>query len=162
MIYYFFVEKFFSKSFKRSENLKRSENMKKKLLSILLVVGFLFQISTTGASAKGVDAVKFVKQTTGVVLGVGIGPAVGAVRGLLSGLLWGKDATAEALGDKSGAAQQAIGYVTGGVIGAAAGGVSGVLMGAYDGLKYGWDKPLSKSSFSSTGKGITDYEPFKW
>ncbi len=133
--------------------------MKKNLLIVLLMVSILLPISTTTAKAEGSE---FLKQTTGVVLGVGVGPAIGCVRGLLSGWLWGKDATAKALGDKDGAAQQVIGFATGGVVGAAAGGVSGVLMGAYDGIKYGWDKPWSKENFSWAGKNFTDYDPFKW
>lgn len=133
--------------------------MKKNLLIVLLMVSILLPISTTTAKAEGSE---FLKQTTGVVLGVGVGPVVGGLRGLFSGWLWGKDATAEALGDKDGAAQQVIGFATGGVVGAAAGGVSGILMGAYDGVKYGWDKPWSKENFSWAGKNFTDYDPFKW
>lgn len=133
--------------------------MNKKLLSMLLVASFMFSICTTGAKAAGMENV--FKQVTGVVLGVGIGPAVGGLRGFVHGWLWGKDATAEALGDKDGIPQQAVGFATGGVVGAAAGGVSGVLMGAYDGLKYGWDKPWSKQNFSWAGE-FSDYDPFKW
>ena len=134
--------------------------MKKKLLSMLLVASFMLSICTTTAQAKG-DMENIFKQTTGVILGVGIGPAIGGLRGFVKGWLWGKDATAEALGDKDGVPHQAIGFATGGVVGAAAGGVSGVLMGAYDGLKYGWDKPWSKENFSWAGE-FTDYDPFKW
>ncbi|MBI2995896.1 MAG: hypothetical protein HYY52_04245 [Candidatus Melainabacteria bacterium] len=133
--------------------------MKKNLFLLLLLVSIVFPMSTIKANAAVED---IVKQTTGVVLGVGAGPVVGGLRGFLKGLLWGKDATAEALGDKDGVAQQAVGYATGGVVGAAAGGVSGVLMGAYDGIKYGWDKPWSHENFSCGGKGLTDYDPFKW
>lgn len=133
--------------------------MKKKLLSIVLILSFLFPMCVTRANANGEQ---LLKQTTGVVLGVGIGPAIGGLRGLLSGWLWGKDATAEALGNKDGAAHQLIGFATGGVVGAAAGGVSGVLMGAYDGLKYGWDDPWSPANFSWAGDNFTDYDPFKW
>ena len=133
--------------------------MKKNLFLLLLVVSFLFPLSTTTAKADGGE---FLKQTTGVVLGVGVGPAIGGLRGLLKGWLWGKDKTAEALGDKDGAIHQTIGFATGGVLGAAAGGVSGVLMGAYDGVKYGWDKPWSAENFSWAGSGFTDYDPFKW
>ena len=135
--------------------------MKKNLFLVLLVVSFLFPISTTIAKAD-MDMNNLFKQTTGVVLGVGIGPAIGGLRGTLKGWLWGKDATAEALGDKDGAVHQLIGFATGGVVGAAAGGVSGVLMGAYDGLKYGWDKPWSPENFSWAGSNLTDYDPFKW
>jgi len=130
--------------------------MKKKLFVVLLAVSFLLPIGITQAQAAGGD---ILKQTTGVVLGVGVGPVIGGARGFTKGWLWGKDATAEALGDKDGVAQQALGFATGGVVGAAAG---GVLMGAYDGIKYGWDKPWSKENFSWAGDGFTDYEPFKW
>src|SRR3989338_565193 len=133
--------------------------MKKKLFVVLLAVSFLLPIGITQAQAAGGD---ILKQTTGVVLGVGVGPVIGGARGFTKGWLWGKDATAEALGDKDGVAQQALGFATGGVVGAAACGVSGVLMGAYDGIKYGWDKPWSKENFSWAGYGFTDYEPFKW
>ena len=133
--------------------------MKKNLFLLLLVVSFMFQLSTTQAKA---DGDQFLKQTTGIVLGLGIGPAIGGLRGFVKGWLWGKDATAEALGDKKGVPHQIIGFATGGVLGAAAGGVSGVLMGAYDGIKYGWDKPWSPENFSWAGNGLTDYDPFKW
>lgn len=135
--------------------------MKKNLFLVLLVVSFLFPMTTMKAKADGMVGDLF-KQTTGVVLGVGIGPAIGGLRGFLKGWLWGKDETAEALGDKDGAVHQAIGFATGGVVGAAAGGVSGVLMGAYDGIKYGWDKPWSPENFSWAGDNFTDYDPFAW
>lgn len=133
--------------------------MKKNLLLLMLAVSVLFSVSTTKAQA---EDWQILKQTTGVVLGVGVGPVIGGLRGLTKGWLWGTDATAEALGDKDGIPHQAIGFATGGVIGGAAGGVSGVLMGAYDGLKYGWDKPWSAENFSWAGSNFTDYEPFKW
>lgn len=133
--------------------------MKKNLLVVLLLASLLFPLCTTSAHAEDWT---ILKQTTGVVLGVGLGPAVGGLRGLTKGWLWGTGATAEALGDKDGVAQQVVGFATGGVIGAAAGGVSGVLMGAYDGLRYGWDKPWSHENFSCAGKDFTDYDPFKW
>ena len=133
--------------------------MKKNLFLLLLVVSFVFPLSTTTAKAEMGD---FFKQTTGVVLGVGLGPAIGGARGFTKGWLWGTDATAEALGNKDGLPHKTIGFLTGGVVGAAAGGVSGVLMGAYDGVKYGWDKPWTAENFSWAGKGFTDYDPFKW
>ena len=132
--------------------------MKKNLFSLLLVVSFLFPMTSIQAKADGGNVLK---QTTGVVSGVALGPVVGLSRGFVKGWMWGTDATAEALGNKDGAAQKTVGFLTGGVLGAVAGGVSGIVMGAYDGIKYGWDKPWSAENYSWAGK-FTDYDPFKW
>ena len=134
--------------------------MKKNLITVLLAVSFLFPLCTVTAKAE--TANELAKQTTGVISGVAVGPVIGSARGFVKGWLWGKDATAEALGDKNGKVQQAVGFLTGGVVGAAAGGVSGLAMGAYDGIKYGWDKPWTAANYSWAGKNFTDYDPFKW
>ena len=131
--------------------------MKKQFL-LLLVVSFLFPMTTIQAKADGANVLK---QTTGVVSGVVVGPVAGLTRGFVKGWIWGTDATAEALGNKDGLPHKTIGFVTGGVVGAVAGGVSGIVMGAYDGIKYGWDKPWTAENYSWAGK-FTDYDPFKW
>jgi len=133
----------------------------KKNLALVLLLSFLLPLCTQNASADDNAIVKVLKQTSGVVLGVGIGPVVGGARGLTKGWLSGTDKTADVLGDADGLVQRSVGAVTGGVVIAAAGAASGVLMGAYDGIQYGWDKPLSKENFSYAGK-FTEYEPFKW
>ena len=133
--------------------------MKKNLLLALLIVSCMLPISAIQAKA---DSEKVLKQTTGVVTGVAVGPVIGGARGFTKGWIWGTKSTAEALGDKNGVPHLAIGFLTGGVLGAAAGGVSGVIMGAYDGVKYGYDKPWTAENYSWAGDGFTDYDPFKW
>ena len=133
--------------------------MNKKLLSLVLASSFLLPLSTMSAKA---TTESIVKQTTGIATGVTAGPVIGGTRGFVKGWIWGTDATAEALGDKDGVPHKIIGFFTGGVVGAVAGGISGIGMGAYDGLKYGYDKPLSSENYSAAGKSFTDYDPFKW
>lgn len=133
--------------------------MNKKLLSLALASSFLLGPSVIQAKASGES---IAKQSTGIVSGVVVGPVVGGTRGLTKGWLWGTEATAEALGNKDGIPHRVIGFLTGGVVGAVAGGVSGIGMGAYDGIKYGYDKPWSKENYSSAGKDFVDYDPFKW
>ncbi len=133
--------------------------MNKKLLSLALASSLLLGPSVIQAKA---DGESIAKQSTGIVSGVVVGPVVGGSRGLAKGWLWGTDATAEALGDKDGVPHRIIGFLTGGVIGAVAGAVSGIGMGAYDGIKYGYDKPWSPENYSWAGSNFTDYDPFKW
>lgn len=133
--------------------------MRKNVLISLMLVSVLIPMSIN--AAKAFDALHFMKQTTGVVLGVPGGMVVGAARGLTKGWIWGTETTAETLGDAKGIPQRAFGAISGGVLAGVAGGFTGIAMGAYDGVQYGIDDPLSAKNFSYDGNFL-DYEPFTW